>query len=106
MKKLTAILRDRNFTDKLFGLREKQIKTALTAARNDIEEQRTKAEIDLEGLYKKLGDKEVTNYKDIFNKMITCKDTISNSKKTLTILDEIEKELDTEVEIEDSAKSE
>lgn len=100
MKKLTAILKERNFIDKLFNLREKQVKTALTAARNDIEEQETEASITYEKLCKQLGDKEVGSYKEIFNKMIECKDTIRRSQNTLKVIDEIEADLDKEVELE------
>ena len=35
MKKLQAILKGRIFADIMFELREKQVKTALTAAKND-----------------------------------------------------------------------
>ncbi len=97
MKKLESILRGCDFTDKLLGLREKQIKTSLAAARNDIEEQGAQAEIEYERLCRKLGDKEVSNYKDILNQMTTAKWTMRNAKLTLEIIGEIEADLDSTV---------
>lgn len=100
MKKLTAILKNCQFADRLFNIREKKICTALDAARNDIEEQKMDAEIEYEKLMNKLGDKAEVNYKSVFNQMIKAKDTIRNADSSLVILDEIQKELNSEVEIE------
>lgn len=100
MKKLTAIMKAQSFTDKLFGLREKQVKTAIAAAKNDIEEQATGAEIEYERLSKMLGDKSERDYKRILNDMIACKDTINKSVETTRILAEIETDLDSEVTVE------
>ncbi len=97
MKKLEAILRKCDFTDKLLGLREKQVRTSLTAARNDIEEQAAKAEIDYERLCKRLGDKEVSNYKSILNEMIKAKEITLNAKATLEVIKGIEADLDSAV---------
>lgn len=97
MKKITAILKESQFVDKLFGLREKQINTALTAAKNNIEEQSTQASIEYENLCKMLADKDV-NYKHVLNRMIECKDIIYRSESTLEIIYEIEADLNSEVE--------
>lgn len=100
MKKLTAIMKAQNFTDKLFGLRKKQVKTAISAANNDIEEQSTDAAIKYESLMKQLGDKSERNYKDILNEMLRCKDIIKRAAETKRAMDEIEADLNSEVEIE------
>lgn len=104
MKKLTAIMREMNFAEKLFGLREKQVKTALAAARNNIEEQATQAEIEYENLCKKLGDSGECNYKAIINDMIRSKSTIRQAAVTAEILDAIEADLESDVQVEKKGK--
>lgn len=108
MKKLQAILKGRSFADMMFELREKQVKTALDAARNDIKEQEIEAKIKYEELCKKFGDREVCDYKEIFNKLIECKDTIRRAKDTMILLDEIEDDLNSDVQLdkEDSINGE
>jgi len=100
-KKLTAILENCKLVDRLFNLREKQIKTALAAAKNDVEEQATEAEIAYENLCKQLGKKDVDSYKNIINKMIECRETIRQAAETKAVLKEIEDDLNSEVDIED-----
>ncbi len=101
MKKVTAILQGCKLADKLFGLRERQIKTAITAARNDIEEQGTTAQIEYENLCKKLGEKDVSDYRSILNGMIKARNTAIKSAETLQVLADIEADLGSEVEVED-----
>ena len=99
MKKLQAILKGRSFADMMFGLREKQVKTALTAAKNDIEEQEAEATIKYEELCKKLGDKEF-DYKSTFNEMLKCKENIRKSQETRIELKEIEDDLNSDVQLD------
>ena len=99
MKKLQAILKGRSFADMMFGLREKQVKTALTAAKNDIEEQEAEATIKYEELCKNLGDKEV-DYKSTFNEMLKCKENIRKSQETRIALKEIEDDLNSDVQLD------
>ena len=101
MKKLQAILKGCNFVDQMFSLREKQIKTAYAAAQNDIEEQETEAKIEYEKLCKRFGDREVKDYKKIFNDLIRCKDVMKQAKETRALLDEIEKDLNSEVQLDE-----
>lgn len=107
MKKLQAILKGRIFADMMFELREKQVKTALTVAKNDIEEQEAEATIKYEELCKKLGDKEV-DYKSTFNEMLKCKENIRKSQETRIELKEIEDDLNSDVQLdkEDSINGE
>lgn len=57
MKKLKAILSGANFIDRLFDLRERDVKRSLESASDDAERQMTEAEIRYEGLCKKIGRK-------------------------------------------------
>lgn len=100
MKKLTAILHECPLADKLFSLREKQIKTALTAARNDIEQQSSEAELEYERLCKRLGDKDVVNYKSIINNMLKQRNIMNRAAETLAEIDAVEADLNSDVETE------
>ncbi len=98
MKKLTAILKQCELLDKMFDLRKKHIKTALTAARNDVEEQAARAELNYEQACRKLGDKEVSDYKRIINDMLYARAIMHDAARTLEVLEEIEADLESEVE--------
>lgn len=99
MKKLTAILKGRKLVDKLFGLREKEIRRKLDAAKDECEEKKVKAQIDYETAMKRLGDESV-DYKRTLNDMIQAKQRIIEAEDTLKVIKEIEKDLDSEAEIE------
>ena len=99
MKKLTAILKGRKLIDKLFSLREKEIRRKLDAAKDECEEKKVKAQIDYETAMKKLGDESV-DYKRVINEMITAKQSILEAEETLKAIKEIEKDLDSEAELE------
>ena len=104
MTKLAAILSGCDLIDKLFKLRENQIKTAISAALNDIEQQAVQAEIEYEAACEKLGNKETTSYKPILEEMAKCKKTILDAERTIAIYRGIEADLKSEVEIEDKGK--
>lgn len=103
MKKLKAILEGNSFIDKLFSLREKEIKRALESANDDAEKQMTESEIRYEELCKKLGEKEV-NYECIINDMLYTKDTIRRAKETIEAVKEIKADLESEVELKEEDK--
>lgn len=103
MKKLKAILGGNSFVDKLFSLREKEIKRALESAQDDAEKQMTEAEIRYEELCKQLGDKEV-NYTYIINEMLEQKDLIRRAKETISAVEAIKADLDSEVELKEEDK--
>lgn len=103
MKKLKAILEGNSFVDKLFSLREKEIKRALESASDDAEKQMTEAEISYEELCKNLGEKEV-NYEQIINDMLLAKDTIRRAKETIEAVKEIKADLESEVELKEEDK--
>ena len=96
MKKLEAILKGRKFIDRLFGLREKEIKRNNESAKDNVEKMKVTAEIDYENYCKKLGDEDV-NYEAILNEMIECKQTIISANATLEAIAEIEADLASEV---------
>lgn len=56
MKKLTAILQGRKFVDKLFGLREKEIRRELEIAKDECDEIEVRAQILYETCMNKLGE--------------------------------------------------
>ena len=99
MKKLTAILKGCKLIDKLFSLREKEIRRKLDAAKDECEEKKVKAQIDYETAMKKLGGESV-DYKRIINEMIAAKQSILEAEETLKAIKEIEKDLDSEAELE------
>lgn len=99
MKKLTAILNGRKIIDKLLILHEKEIRRKLDAAKDECEEKKVKAQIDYETAMKKLGDESV-DYKRVLNDMIQAKQRITEAEDTLKAVIEIEKDLDSEAELE------
>ena len=99
MKKLTAILKGCKLIDKLFSLREKEIRRKLDAAKDECEEKKVKAQIEYETAMKRLGEESV-DYKRIINEMIAAKQSIIEAEDTLKAIKEIEKDLDSEAELE------
>ena len=103
MNKLEAILNGCSFIDKLFSLREKEIRRKLEAAKDECEEAKVNWQISYEGAMQKLGEKEV-DYGKIINDMITAKEGIANAEATLKAIKEIEKDLNEEVEVSEEKK--
>lgn len=103
MKKLEAILKGRAFLDKLFGLREKEIRRKLEAAKDECEESKVNWQISYEEAMQKLGEKEV-DYGKIINDMITAKEGIMSAEATLKAIKEIEKDLNEEVNVAEEDK--
>ena len=99
MKKITAILKGRKLFDKLFGLREKEIRRKMEAAKDKCEEKKFKAQMEYEEALKKLGDENV-NYESVLNDMILAKQHILEAEDTLKVILEIEDDLDSEAELE------
>lgn len=103
MKKLEAILKGCKFVDKLFGLREKEIRRKLEAAKDECKEAEINWQISYEEAMQKLGEKDV-DYGAVLNDMITAKEGIANAKATLKFVCEIEKDLEENVEIAEEDK--
>lgn len=103
MKKLKAILSGANFIDRLFDLRERDVKRSLESASDDAERQMTEAEIRYEELCKKLGEKEV-NYTTTINQMLEQKDIIRRAKETIEAVKAIKDDLELEVELKEEDK--
>lgn len=104
MKKLNAILKGRKFIDKLFSLREREIKREIETARDEFESKKAKAEMEYERLLHSLGDENI-NYKTVFNQMLTQKEIISDANNSLGAIKEIEEDLNSEVQEECSITS-
>ena len=103
MKKLEAILKGCSFIDKLFSLREKEIRRKLEAAKDECEETKVNWQISYEEAMQELGEKEV-DYGKIINNMITAKEGIMIAEATLKVIKEIEKDLNEEVELTEEEK--
>ena len=103
MKKLEAILRGYKLVDKLFGLREKEIRRKIEAAKDECEEKKVKAQMDYETAMNLLGEKDV-NYRNVLNSMIQAKQSIIEAQDTLDVIKEIEADLDSESDMEKEDK--
>lgn len=99
MKKLTAILQGRKFVDKLFGLREKEIRRELEIAKDECDEIEVRAQILYETCMNKLGEEEVC-FREVINDMIEAKNQIMQAQETKKVIEEIERDLDGEVKTE------
>jgi uncharacterized protein len=97
MNKLEAILRGCKFVEKLFGLREKEIRRKLEAAKDECKEAEINCQISYENAMEKLGEKDV-DYGKILNDMITAKEGIMSARATLKAIEEIEKDLNENVD--------
>lgn len=89
--------------DRLFGLREKEIRRKIEAAKDECEEKKVKAQMDYETAMNQLGEKEV-NYRNVLNSMIKAKQSIIEAQDTLAVIKEIEADLDSEADIEKEDK--
>ena len=103
MNKLEAILKGCKLMDRLFGLREKEIRRKIEAAKDECEEKKVKAQMDYETAMNQLGEKEV-NYRDVLNSMIKAKQSIIEAQDTLAVIKEIEADLDSEADMEKEDK--
>lgn len=103
MKKLEAILRGCKLVDRLFGLREKEIRRKIEAAKDECEEKKVKAQMDYETAMNLLGEKDV-NYRNVLNSMIQAKQSIIEAQDTLAVIKEIEADLDSEADMEKEDK--
>ena len=103
MKKLEAILKGCKFVDKLFGLREKEIRRKLEAAKDECEEVKIRYQLDYEKSLEKLGAEDV-DYGTLINAMVVAKQGIADAEATLKVIKEIEKDLDSDVAFEEEKK--
>lgn len=100
MKKIEAIVKGKKFTEKLLGIKERSIKRALDGALDNIEKQQEQATIDYENLLVKLADDDV-DYVKVINDLINRKQTIVDGEFTKKVIEEIRKDLESEVEESD-----
>lgn len=103
MNKLEAILRGCKFVEKLFGLREKEIRRKIEAAKDECKEAEINWQISYEKAMEKLGEKDV-DYGKVLNDMITAKEGIMSAQATLKVIDEIEKDLNENVDFSEEDK--
>lgn len=101
MKRIEAIIKGRKFTDKLFGLKKKQIRRALEAAADNAEKQKEDASIAYEGLFSNMAEEDA-DYQRIIAKMLQHKQTIISAEATIKAIAEIRADLETEVEVDES----
>ena len=92
-----------SFIDKLFSLREKEIRRKLEAAKDECKESEINWQISYEKAMEKLGEKDV-DYGKVLNDMITAKEGIMSAQTTLKVIEEIEKDVDENVEFEPGDK--
>lgn len=104
MKRIELIIKGRKFTEKLFGLKKKQINRALEAAADYAEKTKEDAAIAYEALFNAMAE-DKADYQGIISKMIGHKQTIISANATLKAIAEIRADLDAEVEAaEDNEK--
>lgn len=96
MKKIQAIIKGRKFTDKLFGIKERQIRRALEAAKDSVEKQKEDAAIAYENLFANMADDNV-DYESIINQMLAQKGIIRRAEETIKAIEEIKADLEAEV---------
>lgn len=98
MKRIDVIIKGRKFTEKLFGLKKKQINRAIEAAADNAEKAKEDATIAYEALFNAMAE-DNADYQGIINKMIGHKQTIISADVTLKAIAEIRADLDAEVEV-------
>lgn len=96
MKKIKAIIKGRKFTDKLFGIKERQIKRALEAAKDNAEKQKEDASIAYEKSFADMADDDA-DYQRIIGQMIKHKQTIIDADNTIAAIEDIKADLESEV---------
>ena len=90
-------MRGCKFVEKLFGLREKEIRRKIEAAKDECKESEINWQISYEKAMEKLGEKDV-DYGKVLNVMITAKEGIMSAQATLKVIEEIEKDLNENVD--------
>lgn len=101
MKRIEAIIKGRKFTDKLFGLKKKQIRRALEAAEDNAEKQKEDASIAYEKLFSDMAE-DNADYQRIIAQMLEHKQTIISAEVTIKAIAEIRADLEADVTVEDS----
>lgn len=101
MKRIEAIIKGRKFTDKLFGLKKKQIRRALEAAADNAEKQKENASIAYEGLFSRMAEEDA-DYQRIIAEMLRHKQTIINAEATIKAISEIRADLEAEVTVDET----
>ncbi len=97
MKRIDIIIKGRKLTEKLFGLKRKQINRAIEAARDYAERQHEDATMAYEALFTEMAD-DSADYQRIISKMIQHKLTIIAAETTIAAIDGIKADLEKEVE--------
>lgn len=101
MKRIEAIIKGRKFTDKLFGLKKKQIRRALEAAADNAEKQKENASIAYEGLFSRMAEEDA-DYHRIITEMLRHKQTIISAEATIRAISEIRADLEVEVTVDET----
>lgn len=101
MKRIEAIIKGRKFTDKLFGLKKKQIRRALEAAEDNAEKQKEDASIAYEDLFSRMAAEDA-NYQSIIAEMLEHKQIILSAEATIKAIAEIRADLEAEVTVDDT----
>lgn len=96
MKRIEAIIKGRKFTDKLFGLKKRQINRAIESAKDNAEKQKEDASIAYEELFSNLSDDDA-NYQRIIGEMLEHKQTIMSADETIKAIEAIKADLEAEV---------
>ena len=97
MKKIDAIIKGKKFTEKLLGLKKRNIQRELDKAHDNFEEQKEKAQIDYENLLVKLADDNV-DYKSVINQMIDKQQILINADESIKVISKIKEDLEAEIE--------
>lgn len=103
MKRIEAIIKGRKFTEKLFGLKKKQIRRAIEAASDNAEKQKEDATIAYENLFASMADDDA-NYQAIITQMIQHKQTIISAEATIEAIAAISADLEEIVEVGEDEK--
>ena len=100
IKRIEAIIKGRKFTETLFGLKKKQIRRAIEAARDNAEKQKEEAAIAYENEFSSMAEDDA-DYESIIRSMLAHKQTILAADKTIDALEEIKADLEAEVVVEE-----
>ncbi len=96
MKKIEAIFKGRKFTDKLFGIKKRQINRALESAKDNAEKQKEDAAIAYEKKFSDMAEDDA-DYRTIISQMLEHKQTILSAEATVKAIEEIKADLESEV---------
>lgn len=101
MKRIEAIINGCKFTEKLFGLKKKQVYRALEAAADNAEKQKEDAAIAYENMFARLGE-EGACYEGVINEMLAQLQAILSADATIEAIAKIRADLDAEVEVDEA----